>query len=623
MKKLFLLLVAIATSLAFTSCQSDDSEIWDKLSEIELEELCKQMNTNIEALQTIVEALQNNDHVKGISPFVKEGITVGYIITFTKTQPITIYHNADGKEGNTPQIGVAKDTDGIYYWTLDGEWLLDAKGHKIKVVGTDEKNGVDGVTPQLKIENDYWYVSYDNGSTWVQLGKVTDQDGKDGSDSIFSSVTQDEDNVYFTLTDGTVITIPKGDKNNSEDEPVISDPNNPLNKHKCDSTEILYISKSCIPIELANHNGWGANLTSNTYGEDGVGRLKFDAVVRVIPYKAFYDNDQLRYIKMPNSVTEISWGAFCYCSNLTSVTIPNSVTKIESYAFDDCNSLTSVHISDLSAWCKISFESASNPLYYAKNLYLNGNLVTGLTIPSDIREIKNYAFYGFRSLTNVTIPNRVTKIGSYVFFRCSSLTSVTIPNRVTTIGSYAFKYCSSLTSITIPNSVTKIGKYAFEYCSGELIINSKTLVQKDYTHDNSPTNSNSGWLNGNKFTKLTIGDNITTIGNFAFCDCSSLTSVTIPNSITSIRERAFYDCSSLTNITIPNSVTQIGEEAFCRCSSLTSVYCKPTTPPTGGDYMFYSNASGRTIYVPSASVDAYKAAWSWSNYKSSIKGYDF
>ena len=599
MKKLFLLLVAIATSLAFTSCQSDDSEIWDKLSEIELEELCNQMNTNIEALQTIVEALQNNDHVTDISPVVKDGITVGYIITFTKSQPITIYHNADGKDGYTPQIGVAKDTDGIYYWTLDGEWLLDAKGNKIKVVGTDKKNGVDGVTPQLKIENDYWYVSYDNGATWVQLGKVTGEDGKDGSDSIFSSVTQDEDNVYFTLTDGTVITIPKGDKNNSEDEPVISDPNNPLNKHKCDSTEILYISKSCIPIELANHNGWGANLTSNTYGEDGVGRLKFDAVVRVIPYKAFYDNDQLRYIKMPNSVTEIgdqafrycsnltsvtipnsvteiSWGAFSDCSSLTSVTIPNSVTKIESYAFDDCNSLTSVHISDLSAWCKINFEPVSaNPLFY--NLYLNGNLVTELTIPSDITEIKNYAFCS-----------------------CRSLTSITIPNSVTSIGDYAFAYCSSLTSVTIGDGVTKIGDYAFYGCTGELIINSKTLVEKHSSRYDCPTNSYSGWLYGNKFTKLTIGDNITTIGRYAF-----------------------YDCSSLASITIPNSVTKIESYAFDDCSSLTSVYCKPTTPPSGGAYMFYSNASGRKIYVPAASVDAYKAAPHWRGYESSIEGYDF
>ena len=203
--KRFLLSLVIATSLALTSCQFNDSDIWDKFGEVEesirdheqrittLEELCMRMNTNISALQTIVTALQNNDYVTSIIPVQKDGTVIGYTITFTKSQPITIYHGTngkdgvdgtngeDGKDGYTPQIGVAQHTDGAYYWTIDGEWLLDDKGNKIKAVGTDGQNGAngsdgkdgqdgtdgkdgqDGNTPRLKIENDYWYVSYDNG----------------------------------------------------------------------------------------------------------------------------------------------------------------------------------------------------------------------------------------------------------------------------------------------------------------------------------------------------------------------------------------------------------------------------------------------------------------------------
>ena len=122
-----------------------------------------------------------------------------------------------------------KDTDGIYYWTLDGEWLTDEKGNKVKAQGTDGKDGVDGedgtngkdgITPQLKIENGRWMLSMDNGKTWTDIGQATGADGtdgedgvdgKDGTNGIFKSVTEDNDNVYFTLEDDSVITIPKSD----------------------------------------------------------------------------------------------------------------------------------------------------------------------------------------------------------------------------------------------------------------------------------------------------------------------------------------------------------------------------------------------------------------------------
>ena len=107
-----------------------------------------------------------------------------------------------------------------------------------------------------------------------------------------------------------------------------------------------------------------------------------------------------------------------------------------------------MYITDITAWCGISFgDSDANPLYYAKNLYLNGELVTELVIPDSVTSIGKYAFYNCTSLTSVTIPDSVESIGNYAFYGCTGLTSVTIPDSVESIGDYAFRYCSGLTDV--------------------------------------------------------------------------------------------------------------------------------------------------------------------------------
>ena len=193
---------------------------------------------------------------------------------------------------------------------------------------------------------------------------------------------------------------------------------------------------------------------------------------------AFKDRIGLTSVTIPNSVTSIGGGAFRGCSGLTSVSIPNSITSIGDYAFDGCgglksvsipNSVTSignyafykcsgltrVDISSLEDWLGIKFaDYYSNPLFYARHLYLNGEEVKDLVIPNSFTSISNSAFSGCSGLTSVSIPNSVTSIGDCAFWGCSGLTSVNIPNSVTSIGDYTFYKCSGLTSVTIPNSVT-------------------------------------------------------------------------------------------------------------------------------------------------------------------------
>ena len=130
---------------------------------------------------------------------------------------------------------------------------------------------------------------------------------------------------------------------------------------------------------------------------------------------AFNGCSGLTSIDIPNSVINIGSEAFNNCNGLTSITIPNSVTSIGYRAFSGCDLLSSVNITDLTAWCKISFEDhgSGNPLLKAHHLCLNGEEIKDLVIPNNVTSIGKYAFYGCSDLTSITIPESVTEIGEY------------------------------------------------------------------------------------------------------------------------------------------------------------------------------------------------------------------
>ena len=295
------------------------------------------------------------------------------------------------------------------------------------------------------------------------------------------------------------------------------------------------------------------------------------------------------YNGMP--VTAIGDRAFSDCTGLTSITISDSVTSVGSYAFSGCDSLEAVYITDIEAWLAIDFDgSTANPLYYAGNLYLNGELVTELVIPDGATSIGRFAFSGCTSLTSITIPDSVTSIGDSTFYNCDFLESITIPfvgeNKDGTgdtsfgyifgvqnyqipeslksvtitnsdnIDDYAFSDCESLTLITIPDSVTSIGYAAFSNCDS---LESITIP----------------FVGGNKEnTGMSCFGYI--FGAFEYVDNrhsvpESLKSVVITGGET-IGENAFRGCNFLTSITIPDSVVSIGGGAFSGCDSLEAVY---------------------------------------------------
>ncbi|MBO5732069.1 MAG: leucine-rich repeat domain-containing protein [Alistipes sp.] len=311
------------------------------------------------------------------------------------------------------------------------------------------------------------------------------------------------------------------------------------------------------------------------------------------------------------------------------------------------------------------------------NMYDSLSKCWVITFDADITTIGYNAFLGCSSLTSVTIPESVTTIRNSAFRECKSLVSFDIPDSVTTIEDNAFLNCSSLTSVycaaTTPPSLG--GDYVFggntsdrkiyvpaesvdayksaEYWSSyadaikaydfengvvvepEVSINNVihyTATAKVEADSNYPWSFDTFGANilSHDFNEesgegvITFDADVTTIGSYAFRNCDSLTSVTIPDSVTTIVSYAFYGCDSLISITIPDSVTTIGNYAYYNCSSLASVYCEATTPPSlGGSSVFKFNASGRLIYVPAASVEAYKTADYWSEYADAIIAYDF
>ena len=199
----------------------DDSALQEQLKDHEsrlkeLERLTAQQNTNISSLQTIVTALQDKDYVTSVAPINEGDKVVGYTITFSKSGAVTIYN---GEDGYVPAMGVKQDTDGLWYWTVDGEWLHDSDGDKVRasaIDGEDGAPGQSGVTPTLKIVDGYWYVSYDGGKIWEEetLGQATGDKGY----TMFAEVTYDEEYLYITMADGEKLTLPRTSESQDEGE---------------------------------------------------------------------------------------------------------------------------------------------------------------------------------------------------------------------------------------------------------------------------------------------------------------------------------------------------------------------------------------------------------------------
>jgi hypothetical protein len=647
MKKLLSLLMC---GLLLFGCgdKYDDSALRNDLNDLEnrvakLEELCKQMNTNISSLQKIVEALQDNLSISKV-----EQISDGYIIHFSDGSTATIKNGKNSEDA--PIIGVKKDTDGIYYWTLDGEWLTDEKGNKVKAQGTDGKDGVDGedgtngkdgITPQLKIENGRWMLSMDNGKTWTDIGQATGADGtdgedgvdgKDGTNGIFKSVTEDNDNVYFTLEDDSVITIPKSDNSkfaiafdttdiailNGGESKTISYTITDATKNtvvkaiaqdgwkvKVDATstdkgtititapnpivesEILVFANDgsyrTVMVSLNCMQGQ-INIADNSINATSAGGTQEIKLTTNLDYTIEIPEDAQSWLSLAPETRALREDTIVFevtanegMQRYTTVALKDEQGKIlQTIIFRQLGTCTEVHVET-----KGELENELAGYDYAN--------IESLKITGVLNDVDFLFIYRMMpNLKNLDIAEvNITALPIQAFYKSTNVENLILPNTLITIGEEMF-YQSKLKTVVIPANATTIGNSAFEQCA--------SLISID------------------------IPANVETIGTAVFWGCSSLTTVTFEKGSQlktigggSSYYGAFSYCTALTSIEIPASVETIGASAFKGCSSLATVTFENGSQLKtigGGSYSSgaFSDCTALTSIEIPASVETIEAA---------------
>ena len=485
-KTLTLLLLA---ALTFAACKYDDSALWEQVNQ-NTEELAAQAariaaleawqaetNTNIEALQTL---LSTTDYITAVTPVVKDGVEVGFTISFLNTPAITIYHGTKGDKGDkgdTPQIGAAQGDDGNWYWTLNGELLTDTDGNPIRANGTQGEQGPagdDAPLPQLAtgkklnaqgittdsqnnpIAADAIYLSVDGGKTWTRVSGEKGNTGSTGptgpkGDSVFESVdTTNADYVIFKLANnGGTFQVPRYTGIGlTFDVPGVSLPYGQTAKIQCIVTGIDNPTADDLYL-ITVPDGWKASISVNLI-------LTVTAPADITSGAATGEI----LVMLDNKKGSTTIGRITvFCG--TELTIGNLqpgqlATLIGSRIDLKSITVTSGEIND------DDWEAIKRNKDMLTDLDLAGTTYTG----DDAAKFAYTGHMGDNStLQTIKLPQGITYIGYFAFNHCSSLTSIDFPVALNTIGNYAFFGCSLLKSIEIPSGVTGIGAGAFGDCS--------------------------------------------------------------------------------------------------------------------------------------------------------------
>ena len=608
MKKIVTLLIFGLMSLA--SCtEYDEVAMWNKNEDMgsrlaALERLCDRMNTNIASLQRIVEALQANDYVTGVAPVVENGETIGYTISFSRSGPVTIYHGKDGQSGATPVIGVKQDTDGLYYWTLDGEWLEDSRGDRVvaqgpagrsayelavengyrgtleewlaslngnnglsayelavengyrgteeewlaSLKGTAGDKGDDGNTPKLKIENGYWYVSYGDDD-WVRLGQATGEDGRPGQDgdSMFSDIdVSDPDFVVLTLAEtGERIRLPRYREKFD------------LLFEKSDTEKVKEMEIAC-----------GAGETAEVRYE--LTPAEAQVAIECISHSAYKvsvdEGDRRILVSAPDDPAAVA----------------DPRSEILVFASDDERTIMRKLVVKQAKYIRyrateqlrVTNESfPGDPYFRGKECeFIDGlssyDPVTGegkWGYTGTVTQVEPGAFGGETALQSLTLPEGIEYIGSNAFNN-SGLEEIVLPETLVEIGQFAFSK-TRLTEVVIPGSVELLRASAFEGKSnggsplGKVVFEGNKIRELELRT----------FSYCDRLKEIALPEGLESIGYNAFDGCSALERIDIPASVTYVGEAAFVYCTGLKEAVIGDGVAEIAKRAFAECTALKRV----------------------------------------------------
>ena len=670
-----------ACMFGLSSCGDDydDSELRGDIENLEgritaLEEWQKSVNTDIRSLQSLVAALEDKDYVTAVTP-LEDG--TGYVISFLKSGNVTIKHGErgeqgeKGEDGTTPVISMKLDTDGKYYWTVNGEWLLD-NGNKIPVTGEKGDKGdtgSNGLTP---------YIG-DNGNWWIG---TTDIGVKAQGDAIFAKdgidYTSDPDNVIFTLADGTKVTLPRTSALtvgfDSYETFMLTLTTNvidiilPETLKEEDYTALVAEVKSEAGVGMdiqtrAASSPWQVEVTKPTFIN---GKYQNNAKVTVTATGANNgDKAILKITLIDNKGQEISASRVLEYFNgvivdisagelsnvLSGITLTNINALKVTGTLNETDfkyireNLTALEVLDLSGTNMTVFPNRALAFYNGENTTLkevilpeglisieeaafaNCTALEKLNVPSTVNTLGRWILENTK-VTSFTIPQVVTEIPASCFYG-SAITTINIPPSVKTIGNWAFQN-AKLTEVVIPSSVTSIGKWAFGCENGNPALQS-VIIEANITEIPECC-----FYLQTKLTSISLPEGITSIGDDAFNQCK-ITSLTLPASLKTIGARAFSN-NGITQLTIPDKVETIENDAFAYNSignidfpatlvslhatafnwkSMNEVICRalsvPQTPQTDESNNswrpFYQINENCVLRVPAESLEAYKNAW--------------
>lgn len=619
-----------ACMFGLSSCGDDydDSELRGDIESLEdrisvLEEWQKSVNTDIRSLQSLVAALENKDYVTAVTP-LEDG--TGYVISFLKSGNITIKHGErgeqgeKGEDGTTPVISVKQDTDGKYYWTVNGEWLLNS-GNKIPVTGEKGDKGDkgdigtaggDGLTPYIGDNGNWWIGTTDtgvkaqgntgtdgqtphigdNGNWWIGTTDTgVKAQGDKGADAIAPQVRINTDtNEWEISTDNGTTWTSTGVKATG-------------NKGNTGATGAQGEKGDSMFSSIDNSNEAYVELTL----ADGVTKIKLP---KYAAFSIAFESDEVFYASPSDNelklVLPVTLKESDYRSIVATVTTTNgadvqtrstgnqwniTVTKptfgadgalVEGSAKVAIKGTENTRLAD-TYLLRVALVAANGTEVTASRLvrYFDGAIVES---QSDITDntVKRLAWKGDMAETDFEyIRNNMSSTLEVLDLSATTLTElptralafyssmglsdnktlkeVILPDGLTTIGNSAFAMCKALYKLNIPSTVTTLGRWILEGAglTSFVIPDGATLSESTFY--------------GSSIVEIRIPTTMTEIPAYCFTECKNLERIFLHDDISNIGKEAFFNCYALKSFIAPRSLTVLSDALFYNCESLSRV----------------------------------------------------